>query len=131
MQITDGGDLIVNIDEKTKLISEKRLKEILKKEEHNSYSPSGLTFEEVDLDPIVEGVREKLLKRSLVGTKKYGTTLSKNNADNYIEHIQMELMDACNYLEKKLQQNLDIKQIVKNTPNNLELGEKIRKIYGS
>lgn len=31
MQITDGGDLIVNIDEKTKLISEKRLKEILKK----------------------------------------------------------------------------------------------------
>ena len=43
----------------------------------------------------------------------------------------MELMDASNYLEVLLQQEKDITQIVKDEPNDTELGKKIRKIYGN
>lgn len=82
-------------------------------------------------DKIVEAVRQKLLDRSQVGIKKYGTTLKDNTKDNYLNHLQMELMDACNYLEVSLQQKEDITQIVKDEPNDMALGRKIRKIYGS
>ena len=84
-----------------------------------------------EVDPIVEAVRTKLLQRSQVGISKYGTTLESNTQDNYLNHLQMELMDACNYLEVLLQQGKDITDIVKSEPNDLELGKKIRKIYGS
>ena len=83
------------------------------------------------MDPVVEAVRQKLLDRSQVGIKKYGTTLKDNTKDNYLNHLQMELMDAANYLEVLLQQEKDITQIVKDEPNDTELGKKIRKIYGN
>ena len=54
-------------------------------------------------DPVIEQVVAKLRQRSLVGEKKYGTTLETNqNRDpNYwLTHIQEELMDAVNYIEK-------------------------------
>jgi hypothetical protein len=82
------------------------------------------------IDNVVENVRTKLLKRSQVGINKYGTTLQENNKDNYIAHAQMELMDACNYLEKLLVQNRDITQLIKLYPNDTELGNTIRKLYG-
>jgi len=53
-------------------------------------------------DPIIEAVVKKLRSRSRVGIKKYGTTLAENNKDNFLIHLQEELMDACNYLEKLL-----------------------------
>lgn len=81
-------------------------------------------------DPIVESVRQKLLDRSNVGVKKYNTTLQDNNSDNYLNHLQQELMDAANYVEKLLQQKKDITQIVKEYPNDTELGTVIRAIYG-
>lgn len=81
-------------------------------------------------DPVVESVRQKLLDRSNVGIKKYNTTLETNNTDNYLKHAQEEAMDLSNYLEKLMQQKEDITQIVAKYPNNMELGEKIRKIYG-
>jgi hypothetical protein len=37
-------------------------------------------------------------------------------------------MDACNYIEKLMTQNQELINIVKNTPNDLELGEKIRNL---
>jgi len=82
------------------------------------------------IDPVVEGVREKLLSRSQVGIKKYNTTLEENNRDNYLNHLQQEMMDGCNYIEKLLVQNRDIVQLIKNYPNNNELGYTIRKLYG-
>ena len=88
-------------------------------------------YERDNCDPIVESVRQKLLDRSQVGIAKYGTTLEGNTKDNYLNHLQMELMDACNYLEVLLQQERDIVQIIKNEPNDTQLGKKIRKIYGS
>jgi hypothetical protein len=82
-------------------------------------------------DNIVESVREKLLNRSEIGIVKYNTTLNQNNKDNYLNHLQQELMDGANYIEKLLQQEKDITQLCKQYPNNTELGEIIRKIYGT
>ena len=57
-------------------------------------------------DPIVESVVNKFLQRSKVGIDKYGTTLNENNNDNFLNHLQEELMDGVNYIEKlQSQQN--------------------------
>ena len=82
-------------------------------------------------DSIVEAVRERLLQRSNVGYKKYNTTLQENNKDNFINHALEESLDFCNYLMKLQQQQLDITQLVKQYPNDQELGVKIRSIYGN
>lgn len=52
------------------------------------------------IDPIVEAVVKKFRDRSNVGFKKYGTTLEANNTDDFLNHLQEELMDAVNYIEK-------------------------------
>jgi hypothetical protein len=83
------------------------------------------------IDNIVENVRQKLLERSQVGIKKYNTTLDENNHDNYLNHLQQELMDAANYIEKLLVQKTNITDLVKKHPNDQELGEVIRNIYSN
>jgi hypothetical protein len=52
------------------------------------------------VDPIVEAVRERLKQRSSIGIKKYGTTLADNNTDDFLTHLQEELMDSILYIEK-------------------------------
>jgi hypothetical protein len=52
------------------------------------------------LDNIVKLVLDKYVKRSEVGVKKYGTTLEQNNTDDFLNHLQEELMDAVLYIEK-------------------------------
>jgi hypothetical protein len=79
-------------------------------------------------DRIVDQVIEKFQRRSEIGARKYGTTLHENNRDSYLLHLQEELMDGCNYIEKLMTQNLEIINLVKNTPNDQELGEKIRNL---
>jgi hypothetical protein len=79
-------------------------------------------------DPIVDQVVAKFQQRSSVGIKKYGTTLYENNHDNYLLHLQEELQDATLYIEKLLTQNAEIINLVKTTPNDIELGEKIRRL---
>jgi len=54
----------------------------------------------IKTDPIIESVVEKIKSRSAVGIKKYGTTLKDNNTDDFLTHLQEELMDSVNYLEK-------------------------------
>jgi hypothetical protein len=51
-------------------------------------------------DAIVDVVISKYRERSAVGIKKYGTTLEKNNKDDYLKHLQEELMDATLYIQK-------------------------------
>ena len=48
-------------------------------------------------DQIVLEVIEKYAQRSEIGINKYGTTLEQNNHDNYLKHLQEELMDATLY----------------------------------
>jgi hypothetical protein len=77
-------------------------------------------------DPIVNQVIAKFQSRSEVGARKYGTTLHSNNKDNYLLHLQEELMDACNYIEKLMTQTQELIELVRNTPNDQDLGRKIR-----
>lgn len=79
-------------------------------------------------DQIVLSVIEKYAKRSEVGIAKYGTTLETNNKDNYLKHLQEELMDATLYLQKLMSLDKEITKIVKDTPNDTELGMKIRNL---
>jgi hypothetical protein len=72
-------------------------------------------------DKIVEQVVDKYYERSQVGITKYGTTLENNNKDNYLLHAQEEAMDLSLYLQKLI-------EIVRDTPNDQQLGEKIRRM---
>tara|TARA_B110000046_G_scaffold150847_1_gene159406 strand:- start:308 stop:508 length:201 start_codon:yes stop_codon:yes gene_type:complete len=58
-------------------------------------------------DTIVKKVVDKYKERSDVGIKKYGTTLDRNDLEleEWIIHLQEELMDATLYLEKILESN--------------------------
>jgi hypothetical protein len=51
-------------------------------------------------DRIVLNVLNKMNSRSLLGIEKYGTTLDENNSDDFLTHLQEELMDAILYIEK-------------------------------
>jgi hypothetical protein len=79
-------------------------------------------------DQIVEQVVRKYEGRSSVGIKKYGTTLDQNNKDNYLIHLQQELMDATLYIEKKLSMEKQIIELVNKYPNNFDLGAAIRNL---
>jgi hypothetical protein len=58
-------------------------------------------------DKIVESVINKFSSRSSIGIKKYGTTLEENNTDDFLNHLQEELMDAILYIEKLKKQKKD------------------------
>jgi len=51
-------------------------------------------------DSVVEEVIGMFRDRSEVGIKKYGTTLEQNNTDDFLLHLQQELMDAILYIQK-------------------------------
>ena len=53
-------------------------------------------------DKIIEQVINKIKSRSDVGYKKYGVTLQEDgqSLEVWLTHIQEELMDAVNYIEK-------------------------------
>jgi hypothetical protein len=54
------------------------------------------------IDSVVESVISKIRSRSSVGIKKYNTTMDRNDlsTEQWITHLQEELMDATIYLEK-------------------------------
>jgi hypothetical protein len=79
-------------------------------------------------DQIVLEVIEKYAQRSEVGITKYGTTLETNNKDNYLKHLQEELMDATLYLQKLMSLDKELTKLVRDHPNNAELGMKIRNL---
>ena len=53
-------------------------------------------------DPVIESVVDKFVEGSNVGFKKYGVTLDQDPGDLnvWMTHLQEELMDAVNYIEK-------------------------------
>lgn len=53
-------------------------------------------------DSIVDGVIDKLVDRSLVGKKKYGVTMDREDLtlDQWTTHVIEELLDATLYLAK-------------------------------
>ena len=81
------------------------------------------------VDKITELVREDLLSRSQVGIRKYNTTLDENNTDDFLVHAYEEALDLAQYLKKEIVTRETIINLVKSTPNDFELGEKIRKLF--
>lgn len=80
-------------------------------------------------DLIVEKVIEKYQHRSSIGAIKYGTYLHENNFDNYLKHLQEELMDGSLYIEKVISQEKEITELINKYSNDQELGQQIRKIF--
>lgn len=66
---------------------------------------------EISVDPIVERVCNKFRQRSEVGVRKYNTTLadSTDGMGKFLLHLQEELMDAVNYIEKLKSQVEELK----------------------
>jgi len=81
-------------------------------------------------DNITNQVIEDLKSRAERGYKKYNITLGENNKDDYMNHLYEELLDAAQYIKKEQSIIPDIQKLIYDTPNDIELGEKIRKIYG-
>jgi hypothetical protein len=52
----------------------------------------------------------------------------ENNHDNYLKHLQEELMDASLYIEKLQSLGQEITRMVNLYPNDADLGEAIRKM---
>lgn len=79
-------------------------------------------------DKIIEQVVNKIKSRSDVGFKKYGVTLSDDDQplDAWLQHLQEELMDAVNYLEKArmvLREEIEECYIKDKDRNNLYPGD--------
>ena len=69
-----------------------------------------MTKKEIEFrDPIIEKVVNQLVSRSDGGFKKYNVTLDSDNSSllTWLQHLQEELLDAANYVEK-------IKQVLNN-----------------
>lgn len=79
-------------------------------------------------DKIVDNVIDKFYERSQVGITKYGTTLYNNNKDNYLKHLQEELMDGTLYLQKIMDLNEELTMLVNIHPNDADLGQAIRNL---
>lgn len=62
-------------------------------------------------DSVVDAVVDKLINRALVGKVKYGTTLDRGDLSlhEWLNHLQEELLDAANYIEK-------LKQVLGSSP---------------
>jgi len=80
-------------------------------------------------DLITQAVIEDLKSRSERGIKKYNTTLDQNNKDNYMQHAYEEALDLAQYLKKEMSIIPDIRQMMADYPNDLELGKMIRQRY--
>ena len=95
---------------------------------NNDVDPNVEMWETQNSDQIVLEVIEKYAQRSEIGIAKYGTTLETNNKDNYLKHLQEELMDATLYLQKLMSLDKELTKLVRDHPNNAELGMKIRNL---
>lgn len=81
-------------------------------------------------DAITVAVMEDLKLRADRGIKKYNTTLQQNNHQNMLQHGYEEALDLAQYLKKEITTLNTVQDLVKQYPNDQELGALIRKIYG-
>jgi hypothetical protein len=81
------------------------------------------------IDKVTEAVIEDLRSRSERGIKKYNTTLDQNNKDDYMNHLYEELLDAAQYIKKEMSIIPEIQALIKQYPNNQDLGKVIRDLY--
>jgi len=82
-------------------------------------------------DDITWEVMNDLVSRARRGVEKYNTTLGGNNHQNMLQHAYEEALDLAQYLKKEITTLSTVQDLVKQYPNDLELGAKIRELYGS
>ena len=81
-------------------------------------------------DDITWEVMEDLAARAKKGYVKYNTTLQENNHQNMLQHAYEEALDLSQYLKKEITTLNTVQDLVKQYPNDQELGAKIRELYG-
>lgn len=81
-------------------------------------------------DDVTKEVILDLASRAKRGVDKYTTTLHENNHDNFTQHLYEELLDAAQYCKKQLMIKDSIQDLIQQYPNDQELGEAVRAIYG-
>jgi hypothetical protein len=81
-------------------------------------------------DEVTKNVMLELAERSRKGFKKYGTTLHENNHQNMLQHMYEEALDFAQYLKKEIDTLNTVQDLVKQYPNDIELGKAIRAKYG-
>lgn len=71
---------------------------------YTTISKSDIIGLPVSEDSIVKSVKDKYQKRSDIGILKYGKTLDRDDltSEEWLNHLQEELMDATLYIEKIL-----------------------------
>ena len=135
MTVDNQENLIVNIGGKTQLFNKQFVKDALKAhlieeekekllfcakynrqleenpQELDAYSQKANwitthTAERIKTDPVVEAVREDLLRRSQLGIAKYGTTLDRTDVDlkGFLIHLYEEILDSANYLKRSIKE---------------------------
>jgi hypothetical protein len=81
-------------------------------------------------DDITASVMQDLTTRADRGLMKYNTTLGENNHQNMLQHAYEEALDMAQYLKKEITTLSTIQDLVKEYPNDAELGMKLRQMYG-
>lgn len=81
-------------------------------------------------DEITKAVILDLVSRAKRGVEKYNTTLGENNHQNMLQHAYEEALDMAQYLKKEITTLNTIHDMVRRYPNDADLGEQIRLIYG-
>ena len=81
-------------------------------------------------DDITWEVMEDLSARAKRGLDKYNTTLAENNHQNMLQHAYEEALDLAQYLKKEITTLNTIQGMIKKYPNDADLGEALRQLYG-
>jgi hypothetical protein len=81
-------------------------------------------------DKVTISVITDLVSRSKRGVEKYNTTLCENDHQNMLQHAYEEALDMAQYLKKEITELNTIQDLVKQYPNDTELGKAIRAKYG-
>ena len=81
-------------------------------------------------DDITWAVILDLAARAKKGYVKYDTTLEENNHQNMLQHAYEEALDLAQYLKKEIKTLNTIQDLVQQYPNDQDLGEKMRELYG-
>lgn len=82
-------------------------------------------------DDITWEVMKDLTSRAKRGVEKYSTTLSENNHQNMLQHAYEEVLDLAQYLKKEITTLNTVQDLIKKYPEDLNLGKKIRELYGN
>ena len=88
------------------------------------------TYKGVPEDPITNAVVEDLRSRADRGWSKYNTTLGQNNHQNMLQHAYEEALDLAQYLKKEITTYNTVQDLVKQYPDDQQLGAKVREVYG-